>query len=83
MAHGRSGEIHSKSIERTVDNYHGAYGEPLMTDWEKLIQTAGFASRAREDVRVVLEAIHGARLDKKEYLFTFGMGISGASIVPE
>lgn len=83
MAHGRSGEIHAKPVERTTENYHGAYGEQLLTDWEKLIQTSEFASRARNDVKAVLEGLHAARRDKKEHLFTFGMGLSGASIVPE
>jgi hypothetical protein len=83
IAHGRSGEINSKPVERTTENYHGAYGERLLTDWEKLIQTSEFASRARNDVKAVLESLHIARRDKKEHLFTFGMGLSGASIVPE
>ncbi|MBI2286139.1 MAG: hypothetical protein HYU79_01520 [Nitrosomonadales bacterium] len=83
MAHGRSGEIHSKPITRTTANYHAAYHEELLTDWEQLARTKEFPMRAREDVRTVLERLHEARQDDKENLFTLGMGLHGATLVEE
>jgi hypothetical protein len=83
LAHGRSVEIEAKPLLRTTENYHTAYREELLTDWEDLIQTDEFAVRARDDVRTVLERIHGARRDDKEHLFTFGLGLHGASLVRE
>jgi hypothetical protein len=83
MAHGRSAEIEAKPIFRTTENYHAAYQEELLADWERLIQTDEFAKRVREDVRTVLERIHDARSDDKEYLFTLGMGFYGATLIEE
>jgi hypothetical protein len=81
MAHGRSQQLEAKPIIRTVDNYQAAYGEQLLSDWEKLIVDSEFASRAREDVKAVLEVIHEARPAPKEGLFTFGLGSYGATLV--
>jgi hypothetical protein len=83
LAHGRSVEIEATPLLRTTENYHAAYREELLTDWESLIQDEVFAVRAREDVRAVLEHIHEARRDDKEHLFTFGLGLHGASVVQE
>jgi hypothetical protein len=83
LAHGRSIELQSKPLLRTTENYHVAYREELLTDWEGLIRDKDFAVRAREDVRAVLERIHDARQGDKEHLFTFGLGLHGASIVHE
>ncbi|MPQ66542.1 MULTISPECIES: hypothetical protein [unclassified Pseudomonas] len=81
MAHGRTSELQSKPLNRTTENYHQAYGEDLLTDWERLVRTSDFAVRAREDVRTVLTCLHEARRDEKEHLFTFGMALYGATLV--
>lgn len=83
LAHGRSIELQSKPLLRTTENYHAAYREELLADWESLIRDKEFAVRAREDVRAVLELIHAARRDAKEHLFTFGLGLHGATLVQE
>lgn len=83
MAHGRSGEIRSKPIMRTTENYHAAYHEELLTDWEQLVKTSEFPTRVREDVKAVLERVHEARKDNKEGLFTLGMGLHGATLAEE
>jgi len=83
MAHGRSDEIHFKPIIRTTENYHAAYHEELLTDWEQLARTREFPMRAREDVKAVLVALHEARQDDKEQLFAFGAGLHGATLVEE
>ena len=79
IAHGRSSEMKAKPVTRTTANYHSALNENLLTDWEQLVQTDEFAKRAREDVTAVLEKLHAARRDEKEHLFTFGMGLHGAT----
>jgi hypothetical protein len=81
LAHGRSQELMAKPVLRTTEDYYSAYQEQLLTDWEALIQTEDFAARARDDVRSVLERLHAGRRDEKEYLFTFGIGLHGASLV--
>ena len=80
IAHGRSVQIDVKPELRDADARVDAYlGDRPLTDWEKLIQTSDFAMRAREDVRAVLERIHEGRKDKKEGLFTFGIGLHRAT----
>lgn len=81
MAHGRSGEIHAKPIICTSENYHAAYHEELLTDWEQLAETSDFPMRAREDVRAVLERLQESRQDDKEHLFSLGTGLHGATLV--
>lgn len=82
IAHGRSLEINMKSKIRDVDDRLDAYlGIRPLTNWEKLIQTSDFAKRAREDVQAVLECLHEGRKDKKEALFSFGIGLHGATLV--
>lgn len=81
MAHGRSHKIEAKPIMRTTENYLSVYHEELLSDWERLVQTDRFAKRAREDVGDVLQRLHDARRDKKKPLFTFGMGLYGATLV--
>lgn len=81
IAHGRSSELKSKPVVRTVENYQAAHHEDILADWERLIQTSEFAVRAREDVRAVLEAIHKARRDEAtEPLFSTGVGLYGATL---
>lgn len=82
IAHGRSVKVEEKPLKRTVDNYTHALGEGAKANWEKLIQTDAFALRARADVGAVLEKLHAARPDPKEGLFTCGLGLSGARLVP-
>ena len=84
IAHGRSREIKAKPETRNADDRLDAYlGIMPLTDWERLIQTSDFAERAREDVQAVLERLHERRRDKKEALFTFGIGLHGATLVEE
>lgn len=81
IAHGRSLQLEAKPLMRTVENYQAAYGERLLADWEKLIVDDSFAVRARVDVEEVIRAIHDKCPDPKEHLFTFGSGLSGATLV--
>lgn len=83
MAHGRSIEVEAKPLVRTTENFHAAYNEDLLVEWERLIRTDEFAKRAREDVRCVLERLHEARTDEKERLFEFGSGTYGATLIDE
>lgn len=82
IAHGRSVEIKSKPKVRLADDRLDAYLEQQpLTDWERLIQNSDFAQRAREDVEAVLTKLQEARTDDKEYLFMFGMGVHGATLI--
>lgn len=82
IAHGRSMEIKAKPVLRDVNEQLDAYlGERPLTDWERLIQTSDFATRAREDVQAAIELLHEGRKDNKERLFTFGLGSHGATLV--
>ena len=82
IAHGKSEELKVKPVHRTTENYHAAYMERPLALWESLIQTEEFAIRAREDVEVVLQALHDARPGEKEGLFTFGMALYSAGVLP-
>jgi hypothetical protein len=82
IAHGRSLEINVTSeIHNVDDRLDAQLGIRPLTDWEELIQTSNFAKRAREDVQAVLERLHEERKDKKEALFSFGIGSHGATLV--
>lgn len=82
MAHGRSEEIKSKPEERLADNRLDSHlGQHPLTNWERLVQNSDFAQRARDDVEAVLTKLQEARTDKKEHLFTFGMGLHGATLI--
>jgi hypothetical protein len=82
IAHGRSEEIKGKPEVRLADDRLDAYlGQQPLTSWERPIQNADFALRAREDVEAVLTKLQEARTDEKEYLFTFGMGAHGATLI--
>jgi len=81
MAHGRSIEIKPKPELRDLNDKLDAYlGELPLAHWERLVKTADFAQKAREDVQKVLEKLHAARPDPKEGLFTFGIGMHSATI---
>ncbi len=81
MAHGRSIEIKPKLELRDLnDKLDTDLGAPPLTHWERLVKTADFAQRSREDVQKVVEKIHAARLDPKEALFTFGIAMHSATI---
>lgn len=81
MAHGRSIEIKPKTELRDLNDKLDTYlGELPLAHWERLVKTADFAQRAREDVQEILEILHTARPDPKEGLFTFGIGIHSARI---
>lgn len=81
MAHGRSIEIRPKPELRDLNNTLDDYlGELPLAHWERLVKTVDFAQIARKDVQNVLEKLHAARPDPKEGLFTFGIGIHGATI---
>lgn len=81
MAHGRSAEIKPKPELRDANEKLDSYlGERPLANWERLIQTAEFAQRARDDLKLVLEQLHAARPEPKEGLFTFGIGIHSATM---
>lgn len=81
MAHGRSIEIKPKPELRDLNDKLDAYlGELPLAHWERLVKTADFAQKAREDVHKVLEKLHAARPDPKEGLFTFDIGMHSATI---
>lgn len=82
IAHGRSVEIKSKPEVRLADDRLDAYlGQQPLTNWEQLIQNSDFAQRVREDVEAVLTKLQETRTDKKEHLFTFGMGLHEATLI--
>jgi hypothetical protein len=83
MAHGRPEQLKTRPKVHTVESYHSDLHEEPLTDWEQLIQTASFAQCAREDVSIVLAALHERRPDPKEGLFTFGLGLHSADLVQE
>ena len=83
MAHGRSEDVRQAPTNRDVNaNLDGYLGQRPLLHWESLIQNERFAERARTDVEVVLMALHNARPEPKEALFTFGMSFHRASLAP-
>lgn len=82
LAHGRSNRFKDTRFSGGQD-YDALLGEKLLTDWEQLIQTSEFATRAREDVKAVLTTLHEARRDDKELLFGFGESSGMASLVED
>lgn len=84
MAHARTMPLARPPVHRDVNDRLDDYlGERPLAQWERLIQTDEFATRARSDVEEVLKAIQAKRPEPKEALFTFGIGSSGATAVPE
>lgn len=81
MAHGRSHQITAKPVEKSVDTYHHAFAEELLSDWETLIRSDDFARRARQDLEAVLNQIHSALPEPKEVLFSFGLGMYSATLI--
>lgn len=83
MAHGRSEEVSPEPTHRDVNaNLDGYLGQRPLLRWESLIEDERFAERARTDVEAVLQVLHDARPDPKEALFTFGMSLHRASLIP-
>lgn len=84
MAHGRSETLKPKPIKRDINDSLDSYlGQRPLTAWEQVIQENSFAKCARDDVEAVLKRLHNARPDPKEALFTFGLGVHGATIIEE
>jgi len=84
MAHGRSVTIKPKPELRDINGNLDTYlGERPFAEWERLIQSAKFAKRAREDVEAVLKRIHAARKKPKEGLFALGIGVHRATLAHE
>jgi hypothetical protein len=84
MAHAKPNIVLKEESTKSLDSHLDHYlGEMPMMEWERLIKTDEFALRAREDVKRVCEAIHAARPEPKEHLFTFGMGLHGASLIAD
>lgn len=82
MAHARTIRLSPRSVQRDVnDNLDRYLGARPLAQWERLIQTDEFATRAREDVKAVLTEIQAKRPKPKEALFTFGIGSSRATVV--
>lgn len=83
MAHARTMPLPRRSTHRDVNDRLDNYlGERPLAQWERLIQTDEFATRARADVEAVLTEIQVKRPQPKEALFTFGIGSSTAKIDP-
>lgn len=81
VAHGRSVEVVAKPELRDInDKLDAQLGEMPRAKWERLVRTAAFARRSREDVQAVLEQLHQSRPMPKEGLFTFGLGSHGAKL---
>lgn len=81
MAHGKTEIIAPKSVFCDVEKADARLGRKPLAEWERLIQTKDFAERARVDLEEVLKAIHAARPEPKEWLFSFGMGSGSATLV--
>ena len=82
IAHGRTGEIEPPLANRDINEKLDAQlGDRPLQDWERRIKTNEFAKRAREDVEAALRRLHDARPEPKEKLFSFGLGLHGATIM--
>jgi hypothetical protein len=85
MAHGQSETLKPNPIMKTKEEYEESpesFDETLFSKWEDLIQNEKFACFVREDVKIVLERLHEARIDdNKEPLFTFGMSITDITFI--
>src|SRR5262249_49813715 len=80
LAHGRTETIDAPPQRMEVDKVDEHFGQRLLTEWEQLIRDHQFAERAREDVEAVVQAIHAARPEPKDYPFTHGIGIDSATL---
>jgi hypothetical protein len=83
IAHGRTAELAYKPVKRDVDKYQAEFYAPLLADWEKLIQNAEFAVRAREDVEAVMRVVQSGRKDSADNLFSTGIGHDSATLVSD
>lgn len=80
LAHGRSETITARPQRIDADKVDDHFGQRLLTEWEELVKDSKFAERAREDVEVVVRAIHDARPEPKEYPFMVGFGFHSATL---
>jgi hypothetical protein len=83
MAHGKTEIIAPKSVFCDAEKADARLGQKPLAEWERLIQKKDFAERARVDLEEILTAIHAARPEPKEGLFSFGMGSGAATIVDD
>jgi len=83
MAHGKTEIIEAKPVLCDVEHADARLGQRPLAEWEKLIQTKEFAERVRTDLEEILTAIHAARPEPKEGLFTFGFSSGSAILVAE
>jgi predicted TIM-barrel fold metal-dependent hydrolase len=84
LAHGRSETLKPRDIQRDVNSKLDDFlGQRPLTDWEQLIKTSDFATRARQDVEAVLTPLHASRPDPKEARFAFGLEIHSAIALAE
>jgi hypothetical protein len=80
LAHGRTETIMAAPKRIDADKVDDHFKRRLLADWEELIKNSSFAKRAREDVKVIVNLIHAARPEPKEYPFTFGLGFGSAEV---
>jgi hypothetical protein len=80
MAHGKTKDVGAQPRQRDINERLDAQlGDRPLQDWERRIQSEGFAVRAREDVEAVLKELHAARPEPKEGLFAFGLHSASAT----
>jgi hypothetical protein len=61
LAHGRTVMLEPAEKRLDPEEVDAYLQQRLLRDWEKLIEDASFARRAREDVEAVVMAIHAVR----------------------
>jgi hypothetical protein len=75
LAHGRSETIQPKAEIVAADALDLHFSRPLRKQWERSIQNADFANRAREDAKAIMTLLHNASPEPKEGLLSFGAGM--------
>ena len=83
LAHGRTETFTAKPVRKRPEDVDDHFGKRVLNEWQQLIVDDKFAKGAREDVEVVVRAIHDKRPEPKDYPFMFGMSIGSASLEPE
>jgi hypothetical protein len=83
LAHGRSCELTSEehiSVIEFEKQHSDLVESQLHTDWETRIRTSAFAQLVRDDVEIVIRALHAARNDDDDILFNSGIGSHSATL---
>ena len=83
LAHGKTVTITEQDKLKDADEYLDEYlGQRPLTSWEKLLESATHAERAREDVEKIIRKIHDIVKPKNDPLFFSGIGTHSASLEP-